>query len=55
MITDAEVSEDPENNQTNPWPKCDPIALDRIMLNMWTKWAIDLEDNKSQLNIKLTR
>ena len=42
MITGPEFSEDPENEQINPWPECNPIALDKIMMNVWNKKAIDL-------------
>ena len=37
MMTSQEVSEELENKPINPWPKCNPIALNKIMINMWTK------------------
>ena len=42
MMTDPEFSEDPENNQINPWPEYNPMALDRTMVKVWNKWAIEL-------------
>lgn len=34
IIIDSKILEHPENNETNPWPEHNPIALNRIMLNM---------------------
>ena len=42
MMTGPEFSEDLENEQINPWPEGNPMALDKIMMNVWNKWAIDL-------------
>ncbi len=50
MMTGLEVSEDPENKPINLWPKCNPMALDKMMINVWTKWTIDLGYGKSQPN-----
>ncbi len=48
MMTGLEVSEDPKNEPINPSPERNPMALDRMMMNMWTKWAIDLGRGKGQ-------
>ncbi len=48
MMTGPEVSEDPENKLINPWPERNPTALDRMMMNMWTKWAINLGREEGQ-------
>ena len=50
MITDPEISKDPKNKLINPWPKRNPIALDKIMINVRIKWAIDLERKESRPN-----
>ena len=42
IVTTPEVLEDLENDQINPWPKRNPMTLNRIMLNVGIKWAIDL-------------
>ncbi len=42
MITGPEFSEDPENDQINPWPEDNPMALDRTMVEVWNKWALEL-------------
>ena len=34
MITGPEISEDPENEQINLWPERNPIALDKMMINV---------------------
>ncbi len=34
MMTGPEVLEDPENESINPWPERNPMALDRMMMNM---------------------
>ena len=34
MITGFEFSEDPENEQINPWPKSNPMVLDKMMMNV---------------------
>ncbi len=36
-MTGPEVLEDPENKLINPWLKCNPITLDRMMINIWIK------------------
>ncbi len=48
MMTGPEVSEDSENEPINLWPERNPITLDRMMMNVWTKWAIDLERGEGQ-------
>lgn len=48
MMTGPEISDDPENDRINPWPEHNPIALNRIILNIQTKQAIDLEYKKDQ-------
>ncbi len=48
MMTGPEALEDPENEPINPWPERNPMALDRMMMNVWTKWAIDLGHRESQ-------
>ena len=42
MMTGSEFFEDPENEQINPWPKCNPMAQDKMMMNVQNKWAINL-------------
>lgn len=37
MKISTKVLEDLENNKTNLWPECNFMALNRMMLNMWTK------------------
>ncbi len=34
MITSPEVSEDLENKPINPWPKCNSMAFDRMIINV---------------------
>lgn len=48
IITGPKILEDPENNQTNLWFKRNPIVLNRIMLNVWSKQMIDLRSRKTQ-------
>ncbi len=48
MMTGPEVSEDRENEPINPWPERNSMALDRMMINVWTKWAIDLRRGEGQ-------
>ncbi len=48
MMTGPEVLEDPKNEWINFWPKRNPMALDRRMMNVWTKWAIDLGRGEGQ-------
>ncbi len=47
-MTGRGVSEDLENKPINPWPECNPMALDRMMMNVWTKQVIDLGRGKGQ-------
>ncbi len=48
MMTGPEFSEDLENEQINPWPKGNPMALHKMMMNVWNKWAIDLGRREGQ-------
>ncbi len=48
MMTGLEVLEDLENEPINPWPERNPMALDRMMMNVWTKWAIDFGRGEGQ-------
>ncbi len=48
MMTGTKFSEDPENEQINPWPERNPMALDKMRMNVWNKCAIDLERKESQ-------
>ncbi len=48
MMTGPKVSEDLENEPINPWPERNPMALDRMMMNVWTKWVIDLGRGEGQ-------
>lgn len=50
MMTGPEFSEDPKNEQINPWPERNPMALDKMMMNVWNKWAIDLGRREGQRN-----
>ena len=48
MMTGPQFFEDPENEQINPWPKCNLIALDKMIMNMWNKWVIDFRRKEGQ-------
>ena len=48
MMTGPEFSEDPENEQINPWPERNPMTLDKMMMNVWNKWVIDLGRKEGQ-------
>ncbi len=48
MMTGPEFSEDPENEQIYPWLERNPMALDKMMMNVWNKWAIDLGYKKGK-------
>ena len=48
MITGLKFSENPENEQINLWPERNLIVLDKMMMNVWNKWAIDLGRKESQ-------
>ena len=37
MMTGPELSKDPENKQINLWPERNPMALDKMMINVWNK------------------
>lgn len=37
IMTSLEILGEPEKKQINPWPKHNPIVLDRMMMNVWTK------------------
>lgn len=34
IITDLKILEDLENNQTNPWYECNPMTLNKMILNI---------------------
>lgn len=42
MMAGPKFSEDPENEQISPWPERNSMALDRTMVEVWNKWAIEL-------------
>ncbi len=48
MMTSLEVSEDSKNEPINLWPERKPMVLDRMVMNLWTKWAIDLGRGEGQ-------
>ncbi len=48
MMTGHEFSEDPENEQINPWSEHNPMVLDKMMMNVCNKWAIDLGRRECQ-------
>ena len=48
IITSPEVLEDPDNKPINPWPEHNPMALNQMIMNVWTKWTIDFGRRKSQ-------
>lgn len=48
MMTGPEVLEDPKKNQINLQPEHNPMALNRIILNVLTKLAIDFGGKKNQ-------
>ena len=50
MMTGPEFSKEPENEQINFWPKRNPMALDKMIMNVCNKWAIDLRRRKGQWN-----
>ena len=37
MMTDPEVLEDPKNKSSNFWPECNPMTLNKIMMNVYIK------------------
>ncbi len=47
-MTSPEVSEDLKNKPINPWSERNPMAQDKMIMNMWTKWVIDLGRGKGQ-------
>ena len=54
MMTGPEFFEDPKNEEINPWLKRNPIALDKMMINVWNKWAIDLGRREGQRDKDVT-
>ena len=50
MMTGSNFFEDPESEQINFWLKLNPMALDKMMMNVWNKWAIDLGYREGQWN-----
>lgn len=48
MMTGLEILEYPKNELINFWLECNPMTLNRMMLNVWMKWAIDLRRKKGQ-------
>lgn len=42
MMTGPKFFEDLENEQINPWPERNPMVLNKMMMNMENKWAINL-------------
>ena len=40
---------DQNNNQINPWAKYNSIRLDKMMINMWNKCALDLRQREPWL------
>lgn len=48
MIIGIEFLEDPENNLINPWPEGNTIVLDKIIMEVWNKWALKLGYRKNQ-------
>lgn len=48
MMTGPDASEDSENKLINPWPERNIMPLDRMMMNVWTKWVIDLGRGEGQ-------
>lgn len=59
MMSGSEFSKNPENNQINLWPERNPMALDRMMVEVWNKWALELGHKKDwrdqDIADKLTR
>lgn len=51
--------EDSENNQTILWLKRNPRVLNRIILDVWTKWEIDFRHKEGQqdenINLRPTK
>lgn len=50
IMIGLKILEELEKKQFNCWPKRNPMVLHKIMINMWTKWAIDLSRKKVQPN-----
>lgn len=48
MMISREILENLENNKTNLDFECNKKVLNKIMLNMWIKYAIDFKYKKSQ-------
>ena len=50
MMTGPKILKNSKNKQINPWPEYNLIALDRMTMNLWTKWVIDLGCEEGQLD-----
>lgn len=48
LMTSPKISKNLENKQINLWPKCNLMALNRIMIEMYNKWDIKLERREDQ-------
>ena len=48
IMTSPKFSENPKNEQINPWLEFNPMALNKMMINVWNKCAIDHERRKGQ-------
>lgn len=50
IIIVLEILDNPKNNKTNLWSAHNSIILNKIILNIWIKWVIDLRYKKSEQN-----
>lgn len=48
IMISPEFSKDLENNYINLWPKRNSIILDRMMMEVYNKWVLELEYKKGQ-------
>lgn len=48
LMTGPKISKNLVNKQINLWPKCNLIALNRIMIEMQNKWNIKIELREGQ-------
>lgn len=50
IMTSPEFFKDLENEHINPWPKCNSLALNKMMINIQNKQKINFEYKKGQQN-----
>ena len=50
MIIGSKVLEEQENKPINLWPGYNLMTLNKMIINVYIKWAIDLKYGKSRLD-----